>query len=315
MAPKVTLVNIRGGQDSGFVFLQPVVDALTYAGTAGIDVVNMSFFIDPWEYNCLNNPADTPEQQAEQRTVREATQRALDFARSQGVLPVASLGNQNTDLGKPMVDNSSPDFPPNSAHNRTVDNSCITVPTESNGVVSVVALGPSGRKAYYSNWGVEQADVAAPGGDRREGFGTNRFNLPENRVLSTMPQNVAQARGLLNPDGTPKTPLVLRECQGSTCAYYQYLQGTSMAAPHAVGVAALIVSKFGHRDRRHGGLALDPSTTDRLLRQTATQTPCPVPPLFDYPEPNSVDALCEGSIEHNGFYGDGVVNALSASIG
>ena len=28
------------------------VDALTYAGDAGIDVVNMSFFVDPWLYNC-----------------------------------------------------------------------------------------------------------------------------------------------------------------------------------------------------------------------------------------------------------------------
>jgi lantibiotic leader peptide-processing serine protease len=315
VAPKVSLVNIRGGQDSGFVFLQPVVDALTYAGSVGIDVVNMSFFIDPWLYNCLDNPADTPAQQQEQRTVREATQRALDFARAHGVLPVAALGNENTDIGHPTVDDSSPDFPPGTAHHRVVDNSCITVPTESNGVVSVAALGPSGRKAFYSNWGVEQTDVSAPGGDSREGFGTTRFNIPENRVLSTMPKNVAEANHLLNPDGTPNTPLVLRDCKGSTCAYYQYLQGTSMASPHAAGVAALIVSKFGHKDRQHGGLTLNPSTTERILRGTATQTPCPVPALFDYPEPNSVDALCEGTLAHNGFYGDGIVNALTASLG
>jgi hypothetical protein len=74
------------------------------------------------------------------------------------------------------------------------------------------------------------------------------------------------------------------------------------------------VSTFGHHDGRNGGLTLDPRTTDRILRQTATQTPCPVPPLFDYPEPNSVDARCDGTIEHNGFYGDGVVNALSAVL-
>jgi subtilisin family serine protease len=188
------------------------------------------------------------------------------------------------------------------------------VPVETDGVVSVSALGPSGRKAFYSNWGPDQADVAAPGGDSREGFGTTRFNIPENRVLSTMPLNVAQANNLLNPDGTPNTPLVLRDCKGSTCAYYQYLQGTSMASPHAAGVAALIVSKFGHRDRQHGGLTLNPATTERILRDTATKTPCPVPALFDYPEPNSVDALCEGTLQHNGFYGDGIVNALTASL-
>ena len=40
--------------------------------------------------------------------------------------------------------------------------------------------------------------------------------------------------------------------------YYQYLQGTSMASPHATGVVALIVSRYGHRDPVHGGLTLEP---------------------------------------------------------
>jgi subtilisin family serine protease len=47
VAPNVMPANIRAGQDSGYFFLQPVVDALTYAGVAGIDVVNMSFYVDP----------------------------------------------------------------------------------------------------------------------------------------------------------------------------------------------------------------------------------------------------------------------------
>ena len=33
-------------------FLGPVVNALTYAGNDGLDVVNMSFYVDPWLYNC-----------------------------------------------------------------------------------------------------------------------------------------------------------------------------------------------------------------------------------------------------------------------
>jgi hypothetical protein len=185
VAPKVSLVNIRGGQDSGFFFLQPTIDAITYAGTAGIDVINMSFFTDPWLYNCTNNPADTPQQQQEQTTIREASQRALDFARSNGVLPIAALGNEATDIGHPTVDTISPDFPAGAAKTRTVDNSCITVPTESSGVTSVSALGPSGRKSFYSNWGVEQTDVSAPGGDSREGFGTNASTFP--RTASCRP--------------------------------------------------------------------------------------------------------------------------------
>src|SRR4029079_15559976 len=48
VAPNVTLVNIRAGQDSGYFFLQPSIDALVDAADNGIDVVNMSYFIDPW---------------------------------------------------------------------------------------------------------------------------------------------------------------------------------------------------------------------------------------------------------------------------
>ena len=59
VAPNVTIVNLRAGQDSGFFLVGPTVDALTYAGDIGIDVVNMSFYIDPWLYNCPNNPADS----------------------------------------------------------------------------------------------------------------------------------------------------------------------------------------------------------------------------------------------------------------
>ena len=42
VAPKVDIVNLRAGQDSGYFFLGPTLDALTYAGDHGVDVVNMS---------------------------------------------------------------------------------------------------------------------------------------------------------------------------------------------------------------------------------------------------------------------------------
>ena len=62
VAPDVDLVNVRGGQDSGYFFLGPVVNALTYSGDVGLDVVNMSFYVDPWLYNCEGGaPEDSPE--------------------------------------------------------------------------------------------------------------------------------------------------------------------------------------------------------------------------------------------------------------
>jgi lantibiotic leader peptide-processing serine protease len=317
VAPKAQLVNIRGGQDGGFLFLQPTVDAMVYAGLVGIDVINMSFFTDPWLYNCLDNPADSPEAQAEQRTIRVVTQRAINFARAHGVTPVAALGNQHTDLGNPTVDDISPDFPPGAAYHRDVDNSCITVPTETRGVLSISALGPSHKKAHYSNWGIEQTDFSAPGGFSRDFFGTDQYNQPENRVLSTYPLNVLRATGEVDPAGNPTTPLVVRDCQGGTCSYYRYLQGTSMASPHAAGVAALVVSSHGRRDAGHGGLTLSPRKVEQVLTRTAKQTPCPSPPIFTYPDPDlgpEYDAPCEGTLARNGIYGRGIVNALTAVV-
>jgi lantibiotic leader peptide-processing serine protease len=312
VAPRVTLVNIRAGQDSGFFFLQATVDAMVYAGLVGIDVINMSFFTDPWLYNCLDNPADSPEEQLEQLTVRVATQRAINFARGHGVTPVAALGNEHTDLGNPTLDETSPDFPPDSERTRTVDNSCITVPTETRGVISISALGPSGYKADYSNYGIEQTDFSAPGGWFRDFFGLPQNRQPENMNLSPMPRALAE-EALQDP---ANVPFIVRDCKGSTCAFYQYLQGTSMASPHAAGVAALVVSAHGRHDGQHGGLTLSPRTVERILTRTAKQTPCPSPPNFAYPDDRdpSFDGVCEGTLARNGIYGRGIVNALTAVL-
>jgi hypothetical protein len=55
-----------------------------------------------------------------------------------------------------------------------------------------------------------------------------------------------------------------------------------MASPHAAGVAALIVSKFGRRDRHGGGLTLDPDATERRLLRTAVNHPRPSPRTYTY---------------------------------
>jgi subtilisin family serine protease len=314
VAPGVTLVNIRAGQDSGLFFLGPVVDALVYAGQAGIDVVNMSFYVDPWLYNCAANPADSAEAQQEQRTIRALVQRSVDYAVRRGVTFVAAMGNQSTDLGHPVSDDTSPDYPPNAAYPRTVDNSCITVPTETRGVIAVTSTARSLRKAYYSNYGTEQADIAAPGGDAYDSA-DNRLDV-SGLALGAYPESLALASGAITePGGAPTTPMVVRDCTGGTCAYYQYLQGTSMASPHAAGVAALIVSRYGRK--AGGGITLAPSQVQRRLYATASKKACPSPRDFTYTIVRSTGTqtmthTCEGAQAHNGFYGHGIVNALAA---
>ncbi|HET8614401.1 MAG TPA: S8 family serine peptidase [Actinomycetales bacterium] len=316
VAPNVTLLNLRAGQDSGYFFLQPTLEAITYAADIGVDVINMSFYVDPWLFNCVDNPADSPAERTEQRVIRETTQRALDYARRHGVLPIAAMGNEFTDLGHPVEDTTSPDFPAGAAKTRQIDNSCITVPTESKGVVSVSSIGPSTRLAYYSNYGTEQTDVSAPGGDAYDS--PDGTVDPRSMILAAYPENVARANGDIDENGEPTNDFVVRDCKGDICAYYQYLQGTSMASPHAVGVAALIVSEYGKKDHKHGGLTLDPSTTERILERTAVDHACPQPRDYVWTLVTrsgavvSQSATCKGSIRDNGFYGNGVVNAYAA---
>jgi lantibiotic leader peptide-processing serine protease len=327
VAPGVDIVNVRAGQDSGYFFLGPTANALTYSGDAGLDVVNMSFYVDPWLYNCQGGaPEDSPEEAAEQELIIETMTRALNYAHDQGVTLVSALGNDYQDKSHPGTDFSSPDYPGDTVRDRTINNAtCFDLPVEGPHVIGVSAVGPTTRKAYYSNWTTDVAsgeiEVAAPGGDYFDTPGGAPDGAASNLILSTAPLNVLQAEGAVDGNGdiTPGYEAwVMKDCKivhgrAETCGYYQYYQGTSMASPHAAGVAALIVSAHGKVEGTKG-FTLDPDRTGAILMRSASDTSCPAVNPFIYPDPLGSDftASCVGSPDFNGFYGEGIVNALRA---
>ena len=312
VAPNVGLVNIRAGQDSGYFFVGPTVNALTYAGDAGIDVVNMSFYVDPWLYNCQGGaPEDTPEQAAEQNTIIAAVNRALEYAHSKNVTMVAALGNDNDNIDAPRADVSSPDYGTD-PHRRTIDPSkCFDLPTQGAHVIGVSSVGPSKRKADYSNWAGNltsgSLEVAAPGGWFRDGFGTPTYRTNGNLILSAAPLHVLQEAGQVDEAGeitaSGAAAGVQKDCSGDTCGYYQWLQGTSMASPHAAGVAALIVSRFG-KNMPHQGFGMAPDAVRDRLMATAVDTPCPAGGIQSYTQEGrsaAYTATCTGTTQFNSF--------------
>ena len=134
---------------------------------------------------------------------------------------IAAEGNGHTDLGKPKTDDTSPDYPvdangdPSEARLRTIDNSCKSMPTEADSVIGVTSVGPSTRKAYYSDYGVEQADVAAPGGDTHDTPDGSR--KIDNAVLAAYPYGVGVAAGTIDPaTGESKSPAVIKQGRRTT---------------------------------------------------------------------------------------------------
>ncbi|MGW7532026.1 S8 family peptidase [Amycolatopsis sp. NPDC054798] len=143
---------------------------------------------------------------------------------------------------------------PNRPHK--IDSSCGILPKAIDGVVTVSAVGYAGTKAYYSNYG--SVTVTAPGGDSR--------------------QAPPSGQGAGCPLST-----IFNGAYGTKC-------GTSMASPHAAGVAALLAST--HRNAPPRALAA-------LLTAEADPVACDV-------------SACEGPKQNNSYYGRGLVNALDA---
>ncbi len=196
MGPKLKILPIKIPDSSGMFYESAVINGIYWAlghqvpgakdNPYPVKVMNMSFGID-----------EAPGKEVD--FCDAAVQEAVDTANHEGAVIVVAAGNNNSedDLGSP--------------------GGC-------EGVIRVTSTGPTGLRAYYSNYG-ESSTYAAPGGDKRYG----------------------QVGGILS---------TVKPGMGVEHSGLDFYQGTSMATPHVAGLFGLVFA-YGQGDNITGEQAKD----------------------------------------------------------
>lgn len=216
VAPRAEIVFVKVlSSDTGSGSFGWLIQGILYASgpTARADVINMSLGATFDRINAGGGGAGP---------LIAALNRAINYATSAGTLCVSAAGNEGVNLDSRLWS-----IPAQSGNGMAVS---------ATGPINFAHLGdnaPMNRLASYSNYGQSVVNVAAPGGD---------FVLytedPSDPNYDTWHLDM-----VLSPAGklyvNPSNPTL-----GYRYVSY-WAAGTSMAAPHVSGVAALVVGRYG----------------------------------------------------------------------
>lgn len=225
IAPEAELVLVKVLGDAGSGTFADVIAGIVHAANVDADVINMSLGATLVR---RGEPGEYTARDASELT--NAINRAVTYAYQQGTTVVASAGNDARDGDK--------------------DKDTIHLPSDASHAISISATGPEGwaldpgtdldTPAFYTNYGQSVIDFAAPGGDVD-------FDLFDS--------------------GTACTVVVVAPCWAFDLVFstgnggWYWSAGTSMASPHTVGVAALIIGANGGD--------MDPAQVEAALRSAA----------------------------------------------
>ena len=131
VAPNVRVASVKVVNDDGFIYPEYAVCGFVWAATHHMDVTNNSYYVDPYEFWCDDQP--------DQAAAMEAVRRAVSWSEKQGVVSAAAAGNSAYDLAHKTTDAGSPDDATTPVP-RTIDNGCKDIPTELPGVVTVSSI-------------------------------------------------------------------------------------------------------------------------------------------------------------------------------
>ena len=104
----------------------------------------MSYYVDPWLFNCADNPADSPADQRRAAHDHQGDAAGAQLRPRQGRDAGLGRGQRRHRLHQGDRRRSSPDFasvPGEAPYKRTIPPSCISMPTEGNHVISVCSTG------------------------------------------------------------------------------------------------------------------------------------------------------------------------------